>query len=149
MLQEASATAPAETGGVLLGYWSRPGTEVVIAEVVTGGPRAIHGPKRFLPDHEYQEAEIARRYESSGRQVSYVGDWHSHPGGSESLSPADEQTLRNIIREPAARCPIALMAVLAGGDPWELTVWSGELTRLLLIGTRLALWRLETRVYDS
>jgi integrative and conjugative element protein (TIGR02256 family) len=132
----------------LLGYWSRPWTEVAITEVVGSGPRAVRGPKHFLPDHEYQETEIAKRYISSGRQLSYLGDWHSHPGGGGSLSPADEQTLRRIIWEPAARCPVALMAVLAGGDPWELAVWSGELRPVLLIGTRLVLCRLETRSYD-
>lgn len=149
MQEEASATAPAETGGVLLGYWVRPWTEVVITEMVGGGPRAIRRPKYFLPDHEYQETEIAKRYETSGRQLYYLGDWHSHPGGSGLLSPTDEQTLRRIIREPAARCRVALMAVLAGGDPWELTVWSGELARVILIGTRLALSRFEVRAYDK
>lgn len=149
MRQEASATVSAEVGGVLLGYWVRPWSEVVITDVVGSGPRAIRGPKHFVPDHEYQEAEIAKRYDASGRQLSYLGDWHSHPGGGGSLSPTDEQTLRMIIREPAARCPVALMAVLAGGDPWALTVWRGELARVLLMGTRLALSRFKVRVHDG
>ena len=149
MQRQASAAAPAEIGGVLLGYWVRRWTEVVITDIVGSGPRAVSGPKHFVPDHEYQEAEIATRYEASGRQVSYLGDWHSHPAGVGVLSPADEQTLRTIIRAPAARCPVALMAVLAGGEPLELTVWRGELARVLLFGTRLTLARLEVQAYEK
>lgn len=141
--------APAETGGVLLGYWIRPWAEVVITEVVGSGPQAIRGPRHFVPDHEYQESEIAKRYESSGRQLSYLGDWHSHPAGGRTLSPADEQTLRTIMRAPAARCPVALMALLVGGAPWEFTVWRGELNRVLLIGVRLTLSCFEVRTYDK
>ena len=33
-----------------------------------------------------QEQEIGRVYTASGRCTTYVGDWHSHPGGSLYLS---------------------------------------------------------------
>jgi integrative and conjugative element protein (TIGR02256 family) len=148
MQREASAMAPSESGGVLLGYWVHPRTEVVITDAVGPGPSAVHGAKDFLPDHEYQEREIAKRYEVSGRQISYLGDWHSHPGGTGSLSPSDEKTLRRIAEAPAARSPMPLMAVLAGGEPWQIAVWCGELRRILVFGIRLATYRLDARPYD-
>jgi integrative and conjugative element protein (TIGR02256 family) len=124
----------------------REGSEVVITEAVGPGLRAVHDLKGFLPDHEYQDAEIAKRYEASGRRISYLGDWHSHPGGTASLSRKDEKTLARIAREQAARAATPLMALLAGADPWTLAVWCGRLVRVPLLGGRLATYRLDVRV---
>ena len=49
-------------------------------------------PHHLIPDHEYQEQEIARVYATSGRCTTYVGDWHSHPGGALYLSRTDVRT---------------------------------------------------------
>src|SRR2546425_707963 len=82
MLAEAERTLPNETGGVLIGYWAVPFREVVLTAVVGPGPQALHDTDIFIPDPEYQEAEIARCYEESGRLHTYLGDWHTHPDSS-------------------------------------------------------------------
>ncbi len=146
---EASAKALNETGGVLLGYWVQLGTEVVLTDSIGPGPRAVHGPKDFLPDHEYHEVEIARKYKASGRRTTYLGDWHSHAGGTTSLSRKDEKTLANIARERAARAPTPLMAVIAGDDPWTVAVWCGELRSGFVLGKRLESHQLQVRIYNQ
>lgn len=52
----------AETGGLLLGYWS--GDAMVISEV-----RAVRTKTSFLPDDGWQTAELAKRYAASGIAV--------------------------------------------------------------------------------
>lgn len=120
---EAERVFPNETGGVLLGYWSRPFQEVVITNVVGPGPSAIHRRNRFVPDSTYQEKEIARHYKESRRMHTYLGDWHTHPRTSPHLSRQDRSTLRRIATYAPARSPVPLMAVLAGPSPWKLAVW--------------------------
>src|SRR6266849_1420647 len=112
---EAQRAFPNETGGVLMGYWIDDASQVVITDVVGPGPRAIHYTKSFVPDHDFQEERIARIYEESDRIWTYLGDWHTHPHGSSSLSRRDRQTLRAIAMHSEARCPLPLMAILAGG----------------------------------
>src|SRR5262245_43580637 len=80
MTIEADRTFPDETGGVLLGYWAKPYSEVVVTQLIGPGPRAIHKRNRFIPDSDYQEEEIARLYKESGHLHVYLGDWHTHPG---------------------------------------------------------------------
>jgi integrative and conjugative element protein (TIGR02256 family) len=121
LAREADRTSPRETGGILMGYRGA-GETIVIASVVGPGPNAAHGYGFFVPDHEYHEREVARIYENSGRQWTYLGDWHSHPGGSAGLSKSDRHTLRRIAKSPEARAAAPLMLVLAGGKPWELAV---------------------------
>ena len=111
-----------------MGYW-RSSSEVLVSEIVGPGPNAIHGPESFTPDYDFQEARIADLYIQSGRKVTYLGDWHTHPDGQLYLSPKDCTTLRRIAASPTSRAPTPLMAVLAGGCPWKLGAWQGRLER--------------------
>lgn len=125
MQEEGDSKAPLETGGILMGYWVTPVDAVVITGVIGPGPKAVHARSRFVPDAEYQEAEVARVYRTSGRLHTYLGDWHTHPRMAAYLSGTDRRTLCKIARTPGARSrvPGPLMAVLAGGAPWELRAW--------------------------
>jgi integrative and conjugative element protein (TIGR02256 family) len=107
-----------------MGYWSDSGTEVVVSTMISAGPAARQTEEAFTPDHAFQESEIARVYEESGRTQTYLGDWHSHPDGTVSLSLSDRRTLTRILDAREARLDRALMAILAGGPRWELAVWA-------------------------
>lgn len=122
--EETVRAAPRETGGALIGYWCRSGAEVVITDVVGPGPHAIHHVDRFRPDLEYQHRQIALIYSASKRLHTYIGDWHSHPGGSSVLSVKDKQVLCMLTEAPEARAPEPLMAILAGDHrEWDLALW--------------------------
>lgn len=127
MEAEARRRSPLETGGVLMGYWAEDQSAVVIADVVGPGPKAVHKRTSFVPDHLYQEREVERIYKESGRRITYLGDWHSHPGGPMMLSVVDRLTQLRIGLQQTARAPRALMAIIAGGQPWTVGVW--QLTR--------------------
>lgn len=119
---EARDHPHAETGGVLLGYES-PDGDVVIAEALGPGPRAIRTSTTFNPDSEWQQALVAERYAASGRIHTYLGDWHTHPEGVAWPSRVDRRTLRRIARDSAARAPRAIMAILAPDADGILAVW--------------------------
>lgn len=123
MVCEAERAFPDETGGVLMGYWSKSDKEVIITHVIGPGPNALHKPEQFNPDSDYQEMEIARAYEESGRLWSYLGDWHSHPTWHTGVSRLDRRTLRTIACDVSARTPLPIMAILGKADSWTLQVW--------------------------
>lgn len=120
---EATRTMPCETGGVILGYYSADGGDLVITHALGPGPNAFHDETRFVPDHEFQVREIARLYHESGRRLQYLGDWHSHPGGSGELSAQDRATFQTIARCKEARAPQPVMLILAGGVEWQPHAW--------------------------
>lgn len=120
MIVEAQRTEPLESGGVLLGWLGPDKTDVMAGMMLGPGPKATHKRARFAPDSSWQRREIARAYEESGRVLSYLGDWHSHPGGGETPSSRDERTARRIARHRAARAPEPLFLILAGGgEEWR------------------------------
>lgn len=126
MVAEAERSSPCETGGILMGYWAEGHPQVVIAKATGPVPLAVHGRGRFIPDSGFDREQIARIYRESGRTETYLGDWHSHPGGKPTLSWRDRRTLGRIAADPAARAPIPLMAVLVEGPLCTLAVWRNQ-----------------------
>jgi integrative and conjugative element protein (TIGR02256 family) len=115
MVAEARSRSPVETGGILLGYVSTAGErdEFVVQEVLGPGPRSQHSKARFEPDGEWQQQQLALRYQESGRVTTYLGDWHTHPGGLAAPSRRDRKTARAIAKTKSARMPRPLMIILA------------------------------------
>lgn len=146
---EAARAEPCETGGVLMGYWAGRPSEPVITYAVGPGPGAVHERTRFVPDHEYQSAEIAKLYRESGRRLCYLGDWHTHPGAAAYLSEQDLRTLNRIAAQEDARAPRPLMLVLGGEEGWLPKVWAGRLETRLLRRPRLLTRSLVLRLFDD
>lgn len=118
VVAQAQVHTPLETGGILLGYIVSPGTPdaagaVVVVGALGPGPQAEHDGHLFAPDHDWQVAELADRYERSDGVAGYVGDWHSHPLGTPVPSRQDLRTLRKIARHPAARLAAPTMLIIA------------------------------------
>lgn len=137
MRADADAWYAKETGGTFMGYWAARDTAVVTA-IIPAGPHASHERNSFLPDQAWQQAEIARHYENSGRLDTYLGDWHTHPDeDSGRLSWKDKACLKTIIKTPAARNPKPIMVLMCGTpDDWALYSWVGHLqTRFVLFET--------------
>lgn len=132
---EAALYEDDETGGMLLGYCTAAG--VVVADAIGPGPRAERTPSWFLPDDEWQQDELARRYAASGRTHTYLGDWHTHPGGVPSPSRTDRGTLAKIAAHRPARQPAPLSAVLAPDASGTLAFWqhTGRWSKPALIAT--------------
>lgn len=108
---EARQYPDLETGGLLLGYWKD--DEIVVASATGPGPNAQRGRTWFRPDQQWQTEDLARAYAASGRTMTYLGDWHTHPGGTAIPSRTDRRTMRAIKREAAARQSRPLMGIVA------------------------------------
>ena len=129
MREEASAWAPLETGGILLGYTSGE-SDVVVNTVIGTGPKAKHYRHRYEHDAEYEQSECKRLFERSGHPDFYLGDWNTHPGGRARMSWLDRKTLA-LIAKRGETIPRPVTLIL--GEPgWEVSAWRCQ--RLNLFG---------------
>jgi integrative and conjugative element protein (TIGR02256 family) len=135
MKAEAQDRFPAESGGVLLGYRYPSRREPLrVVRLIGPGPKARHRPHRFEPDGAWQDAEIARAYEESGRTLDYLGDWHSHPRAGGRPSGLDRSTAREIAECEEARAPHPLFVILHGGpEGWSPAPYRYRRRRLGLV----------------
>jgi integrative and conjugative element protein (TIGR02256 family) len=122
LIKEAEKFPDKETGGALMGFFAETGG--VVTHVIGPGPGAFHGKTSFQQDNEWVQEMIDHHYMETGRTETYLGDWHTHPGGSGYLSDPDRKVLRIIARKSWPKLPIPLMLILCGGSPWEFKAWT-------------------------
>lgn len=144
MREESKRWFPQETGGVLMGYWSD--QDATITDIIGPGPKALHTRYSFTPDAKWQEDEIARLYDESGRVKTYLGDWHSHPYGTSCLSVKDLVTLIRVALYKPARAPKPLMGILYNNPHWELVVWRSAFSKIISGAPTIAM---ELRWFDD
>lgn len=133
--RQALERTTVETGGILLGYVAEPTGSVVVLDTLGPGPNAVHTPSEFEPDQAWQKHQLAIRYRTSDGLLSYVGDWHTHPGGTATPSRRDRTTLRRIARYPAARLSRPAMVILGTREgAVSLRAWRWEPRRVWFLG---------------
>lgn len=149
MLDESELWWPLETGGVLLGYEA--GADVVVERMVGPGGQAEHSSKGYKPDDAFHADQMDRAFRESTGAIYYLGDWHTHPGGSVRMSRKDQLTLADIANFQASHQPHPLMLIAArgDGDPWRFAAW--RLTGRWRLGpfTLPRIVALRPKVYDD
>lgn len=124
MLTEGWRTWPHETGGIVLG--SDHGNQLQVTTVIGPGPAATHARYTFTPDSDWQAEQVAAAWHLDPT-VEYLGDWHTHPGGTTRFSRLDAETAQAIADAPRARQPAPVMVVLALGADGTSRVAAGRL----------------------
>ena len=119
----AAERSPLETGGCLAGYYAKDTDDVVITHVIGPGPAATHQSTTFLADRDYHDEMLAVLWETSKRRIRYVGDWHTHPGGSPQLSLLDRAFMKHAARDQDALLKCSLVAIVYG-DLTAVRFWS-------------------------
>jgi integrative and conjugative element protein (TIGR02256 family) len=140
MLAAVQAHGDRETGGMLVGYEGdeRP-EEVVVTSLIAGGPNASHREYTFRPDGRWQRKELARLYAASGRVMTFIGDWHSHPHGLPLPSPTDLKTAARTAANKRARAPRPLTLIVGRdkeGD-WLLAAFRYQRGRMTAARLRI------------
>lgn len=121
LFEKTNNCLPVETGGMLLGYKDIY-NDIVITNLISPGPNAIHKMWSFIPDGEYQQSELDKIYTSSNRITTYLGDWHSHPYSPSYMSWLDRKTIRKIAKTKDAREPNPIF-IIVGTIPTEAKCW--------------------------
>ncbi|RWD60494.1 MAG: hypothetical protein EOS36_20850 [Mesorhizobium sp.] len=148
MKSDADQWYDKETGGTFMGYWAE--TRVaVVTRMIPAGPNAKRTRCSFLPDQDWQQAEIAKHYHRSGRLDTYLGDWHTHPDTfSNRLSGTDRACLRNVIGTPSARASTPIMMLMCGKTArWMLHAWVCGMGPRFFLFEGLCEWKAEVAVY--
>lgn len=78
-----------ETGGIMIGF--RTNEAIVVTDVTGPGPSAVHHPNSIHFDEKYCERK-ARQLQSRGKNLCYIGDWHSHPFTKLKPSKVDKRS---------------------------------------------------------
>lgn len=106
---------PREVGGWLLGYWMANERQIVVTHATPPGPKGSIGGVRI--SGRGHRARFDEAWTASAGDVTFLGDWHTHPGGPVVPSDRDKRALTKLARGPDYGTPRPLMAI-AGTPRW-------------------------------
>ena len=98
-----------ETGGWLLGYWAADVTAVVLTHATPPGPRGA--PDGVSISDQGHAARFEEAWDRSGGHVTFLGDWHTHPGGVPLPSQIDRIAMKQLAENAAFDTPRPLIAI--------------------------------------
>ena len=112
----AAAEDGRETGGILLGHHrDRPRPVLDAVHAGDAGPRAVRQEAAFRRDVRHAQALADLAYRTDGSV--WIGEWHTHPGGSHRPSRRDLTSYRRMLRDPELAFHVFLtMIVLPSQD---------------------------------
>jgi len=96
---------------------------VVVTHVIGPGPAAVHKRTAFLADREFHDQALASLWQKSQGMIRYIGDWHTHPGGSPRLSHLDKAFMRHALKSKDAFLRSSLVAIVYG-NLIDVQFWS-------------------------
>lgn len=101
-----------ETGGSLFGYIVDDG-DVVVSEAYRPGPAARHERFRLIPDHAHTQRRIEEVHRRTDGRLSYLGDWHTHPGGRATPSGRDRASLGELASDDGMDLASPVMLIVS------------------------------------
>lgn len=109
--QYSRAHYPNEFGGILMGSYLNSYIDLVISDIIVSD-KYKSSPTKFEPDHDDLNRKTKEYFEYFDNKVIYVGDWHSHPNGSNLYSQQDLNAIADVAisKKVNIKNPILLIA---------------------------------------
>jgi integrative and conjugative element protein (TIGR02256 family) len=104
-----------ETGGVLMGYYSR-GRELVITHASPPGPKSIQKKRSIGFDISFCQSFVDEIFMQSQRCYTYIGDWHSHTKPYIEPSFSDQRQLSRTASKQGRNLPNPVMLIAYGEE---------------------------------
>lgn len=116
----ALPASPREVAGWLLGYWTADEAHVVVTHATPPGPPGT--PYGVHVSGDGHRARFDQAWDASGGHVTFLGDWHTHPGGPAVPSERDNGAMEKLATEPSYGTLEPLIAIVrAPRWPWSCT----------------------------
>ena len=96
MKHEANKHRRNETGGVFIGICNYKTKTIHVFDTIIAPADSKHNPVYFYRGIENLPEQVKQIKEITGGMIGYIGEWHTHPMGLDSLSGVDQQAVRDL-----------------------------------------------------
>ncbi|MFI5091056.1 MAG: Mov34/MPN/PAD-1 family protein [Terriglobales bacterium] len=109
---------PCEVGGWLLGYWGEDRASLLVTAATPPASRGTpFGVRISAAGHQHR---FDQAWQASGGLVTFLGDWHTHPGSPPYPSARDEAALVKLATGVKFGTPEPLIAIVSTPRyPWR------------------------------
>jgi integrative and conjugative element protein (TIGR02256 family) len=102
---------PYEVGGWLLGYWTADREQVMVTHATPPARRGT--PFGITIDGRGHRPRFDEAWDASEGLVTFLGDWHTHPGGPPIPSWRDQRAARRLATNEDFRTQHPLVAIVS------------------------------------
>lgn len=113
--QYSRAHYPKEFGGILMGSYLNSYIDLVISDIIVPD-KYKSSPTKFEPDHKELNIKAKEYFHHFDNKVIYVGDWHSHPNGSNHFSQPDFNSIRDVAKSKSVNIKNPILLIAAYSD---------------------------------
>lgn len=110
VLDWSSRSAPEETGGVLVGFYTEAHDCAVVTEASGAPPDSKSGRTFFVRGTLGLQRWLDKLWRKE--RYHYLGDWHFHPGTAPVPSLTDEAQIEEIARDESRKCPEPILLIV-------------------------------------
>jgi integrative and conjugative element protein (TIGR02256 family) len=120
LLEMCAQSAPHETGGVLIGFYTNAHDCAVVTAVSRAPSDSQSGRAYFFRGIR----DLQRWIDYVWRRKSqyYLGEWHFHPHGAPLPSSTDTRQMREIAETTHYQCPEPILLIVGGNPPEKWAV---------------------------
>ncbi|MEZ4750946.1 MAG: Mov34/MPN/PAD-1 family protein [Bdellovibrionota bacterium] len=117
------ARLPNETGGVLVGSFDNDRKLIYVVDMLPSPPDSIEWPTSYIRGYAGLRDQITSIQRRTLSNLSYVGEWHSHPQSHPSNASADDLAALTILADnmKAESLP-AVMLIVGENDSYTFLV---------------------------
>lgn len=108
---------PNEFGGILMGSYLNSYIDLVISDIIVP-EKYKSSPTKFEPDHKELNSLTKEYYKQFNNKVIYIGDWHSHPNGSNHFSQPDFNSIKDVANSKTVNIKNPILLIVSFGDDY-------------------------------
>jgi len=128
MLDHCRLAAPLETGGILIGRYSRDLSQACVVLATSAAGDSKRSRVRFIRGIMGLRKLLQKLWENGTGY--YLGEWHFHPYAPPTPSAIDRDRMLLISADPRYSCARPILIII-GGDPYKswtvhFSVYAGE-----------------------
>lgn len=99
MKSEMGLSMPNETGGIFIGTVNYKSKTIHVVDLIYAPPDSQTNCACFFRGIDGLPEKVKDVNIDSGNQLGYIGEWHSHPSGPNSMSTVDANTVKRFKEE--------------------------------------------------
>lgn len=121
-------SAPAETGGILLGTVDLERRVLHVTGALPAPPDSVQQPTYFVRGEKNLAPQVGAIARASAGMVGYVGEWHSHPDGA-ALRPSgdDEKVFSHLERHIGPTGEPYMIGICGSAGTWLRVGCGGQM----------------------
>lgn len=131
LIEARENAAPCETGGIVVGAWDRSRKKGWIVALLDPPPDSERSPTHFVRGSMGVFRTLSHIERTTASNLSYLGEWHTHPPGHQSEPSEDDRLLMNWIGEAVTYSDVPPVMLIGGEDGIRLMLGTTQTNCLI------------------